>query len=99
MTLVTSVAGVQKGGERDIEFSSDDVIKIWNYEIYWDILNEQHLKGLLLPKISILGQIVSEILVPFCSDHSIQILLNLTRFLWLSELSQIKKRLHGVIRA
>ena len=33
------------------------------------------------PKISNLGQIVSEILTQLCSDDSIQILLNLTWFL------------------
>ena len=46
--LTKTDAGVQKEGERDIEFLSDDVIKsiFGNYKIYWDILNEQHLKGL-----------------------------------------------------
>ena len=57
MTLVTRVAGVQKEGERDIEFESDDVIKaiFGNYKIYWDILNEQHLKG--LQKLALWGEL------------------------------------------
>ena len=36
-----------------------------------------------LPETSIVGQIVLEILVPFRSDNSVQILLNLTRLLML----------------
>ena len=41
------------------------------------IIKEQHLKG-LLAKISIPGQLIAQL----CSDDSIRILLNLTRFLY-----------------
>ena len=39
-----------------------------------------------LPQTSIVEQIVSETLVPFCSDDSIQILLTLTQFLMLFQM-------------
>ena len=66
-----------------IEFYSDDVIKIKFFK-FWKLqfLREQHLKA-YLPKTSIVGQIVSEMLVQFYSGDSIQILLNLTWFLML----------------
>ena len=47
--------------------------------MFW---NNNILKAYLL-KTSIVGQIVSEVLVPFCSDDSMQIILNLARFLML----------------
>ena len=43
-------------------------------KIFW----KNNVQDVFLPKISILGQIVSEILAQLCSDDSIQILLNLT---------------------
>ena len=43
-------------------------------KIFW----KNNVQDAYLPKISILGQIVSEILAQLCSDDSIQILLNLT---------------------
>ena len=43
-------------------------------KIFW----KNNVQDAFLPKISILGQIVSEILAQLCSDDSIQILLNLT---------------------
>ena len=43
-------------------------------KIFW----KNNVQDTYLPKISILGQIVSEILALLCSDDSIQILLNLT---------------------
>ena len=43
-------------------------------KIFW----KNKVQDAYLPKISILGQIVSEILAQLCSDDSIQILLNLT---------------------
>ena len=43
-------------------------------KIFW----KNNVQDVYLPKISILGQIVSEILAQLCSDDSIQILLNLT---------------------
>ena len=49
-----------------------------------------------MPKTSVVGQIVSEILVPFCSDDSVQILLNLTQFLCY-ELSQTESNLEGFV--
>ena len=67
-----------------IEFYSDDVIKIKFFK-FWNLLEflkEQHLKA-YLPKTSIVGQIVSEMLVQFYSGDSIQILVNLTWFLML----------------
>ena len=47
--------------------------------IFW----KKHIQEAFLPKTSIVGQIVSEILAQLCSDDSIQILLNLTLFLML----------------
>ena len=44
------------------------------FRIFW---KEQHPRA-YLPKTSISGQIVSEILAQLCSDDAIQILLNLT---------------------
>ena len=43
-------------------------------KIFW----KNNVQDAYLPKISILGQIVSEILAQLCGDDSIQILLNLT---------------------
>ena len=43
-------------------------------KIFW----KNNVQDAYLPKISMLGQIVSEILAQLCSDDSIQILLNLT---------------------
>ena len=43
-------------------------------KIFW----KNNVQDAYLPKISISGQIVSEILAQLCSDDSIQILLNLT---------------------
>ena len=54
------------------EFYSDDVIKIKFFK-FWNLLEflkEQHLKA-YLPKTSIVGQIVSEMLVQFYSGDSI----------------------------
>ena len=67
-----------------IEFYSDDVIKIKFFK-FWNLLEflkERHLKA-YLPKTSIVGKIVPEMLVQFYSGDSIQILLNLTWFLML----------------
>ena len=47
----------------------------------WDLLGysqKSNIQEAYLPKTSISGQIVSEILAQLCSDDSIQILLNLT---------------------
>ena len=46
-------------------------------KLFW----KNNVQDAYLPKISYLGQIVSEILAQICSDDSIQILLNLTWFL------------------
>ena len=43
-------------------------------KIFW----KNNVQDAYLPKISILGQIISEILAQLCRDDSIQILLNLT---------------------
>ena len=43
-----------------------------------------------MPKTSILGQIVSEILAQLCSDDSIQILLNVTQFITLGTESNLE---------
>ena len=67
------------------QFLSDDIIKIkvlkvWLFVgIFW----KNNIWKAYLPKTSIVGQVVAEILVPFCSDDSIQIILNLTWFLML----------------
>ena len=50
-------------------------MKLWDLSGYSETSNIQEA---YLPKTSILGQIVSEILAQLCSDDSIQILLNLT---------------------
>ena len=42
--------------------------------IFW----KKNVQDAYLPKISISGQIVSQVLAQLCSDDSIQILLNLT---------------------
>ena len=47
--------------------------------IFW----KNNIQEAYLPKTSIVGQIVSEILAQLCSDDSIQILLNLIRFVML----------------
>ena len=47
--------------------------------IFW----KNNIQEAYLPKTSISGQIVSEILAQLCSDDSIQILLNLIRFVML----------------
>ena len=47
------------------------------------IFRKNNVQDAYSPKISNLGQIVSEILTQLCSDDSIQILLNLTWFLML----------------
>ena len=43
-----------------------------------DLSEKSNIQEAYLPKTSISGQIVSEILAQLCSDDSIQILLNLT---------------------
>ena len=48
-------------------------------KIFW----KNNIQEAYLPKTSISGQIVSEILAQLCSDDSIQILLNLIRFVML----------------
>ena len=50
-------------------------MKLWDLSEYSEKSNIQEA---YLPKTSISGQIVSEILAQLCSDDSIQILLNLT---------------------
>ena len=45
------------------------------------IFRKKNVQDAYSPKISNLGQIVSEILTQLCSDDSVQILLNLTWFL------------------
>ena len=50
-------------------------VKLWDLSGYSEMSNIQEA---YLPKTSISGQIVSEILAQLCSDDSIQILLNLT---------------------
>ena len=50
-------------------------VKLWDLSVYSEKSNIQEA---YLPKTSISGQIVSEILVQLCSDDSIQILQNLT---------------------
>ena len=47
--------------------------------IFW----KNNIQEAYLPKTSISGQILSEILAQLCSDDSIQILLNLTQFVML----------------
>ena len=47
--------------------------------IFW----KNNIQEAYLPKTSISGQIVSEILAQLCSDDSIQILLNLIQFVML----------------
>ena len=49
-----------------IEYESDDVIKwnFWNYGICQDVLKE-HVQEVYLPKMSISGQIVSEMLAGY----------------------------------
>ena len=71
------------GGSIDGDIGSDDnrvlqcdVIKKLN--LCQDILKEQHPQEAYLPKTSIVGQIVTEILAQLCSDDSIQIILSLT---------------------
>ena len=60
-----------------------DVIKNEICEImgFVKIFRKNNVQDAYSPKISNLGQIVSEILTQLCSDDSIQILLNLTWFL------------------
>ena len=50
-------------------------VKLWDLSGYSETSNIQEA---YLPKTSILGQIVAEILAQLCSDDSIQLLLNLT---------------------
>ena len=50
-------------------------VKLWDLSGHSEKSNTQEA---YLPKTSISGRIVSEILAQFCSDNSIQILLNLT---------------------
>ena len=55
----------------------------------WDLLEyseKSNIQEAYLPKTSISGQIVSEILAQLCSDDSIQILLNFTKGLDLSQI-------------
>ena len=52
-----------------------EFVKLWDLSGYSEKSNIQQA---YLPKTSISGQIVSEILAQICSDDSIQILLNLT---------------------
>ena len=51
------------------------IVKKWELSEY---LEKSNIQEGFLPKTSISGQIVSEILAELCSDDSIQILLNLT---------------------
>ena len=53
--------------------------------IFW----KNNIQEVYLPKTSISGQIVSEILAQLCSNDSIQILLNLTQFIALGSESNI----------
>ena len=53
--------------------------------IFW----KNNIQEAYLPKTSISGQIVSEILAQLCSNDSIQILLNLTQFIALGTESNI----------
>ena len=53
--------------------------------IFW----KNNIQEVYLPKTSISGQIVSEILAQLCSNDSIQILLNLTQFIALGTESNI----------
>ena len=53
--------------------------------IFW----KSNIQEVYLPKTSISGQIVSEILAQLCSNDSIQILLNLTQFIALGTESNI----------
>ena len=53
--------------------------------IFW----KNNIQEVYLPKTSISGQIVSEILAQLCSNDSIQILLNLTQFIALESESNI----------
>ena len=53
--------------------------------IFW----KNKIQEAYLPKTSISGQIVSEILAQLCSNDSIQILLNLTQFIALGTESNI----------
>ena len=56
----------------------DEICEIMGFvKIFW----KNNVQDSYSPKISKLGQIVSEILAQLCSDDSIQILLNLTWFL------------------
>ena len=50
-------------------------MKLWDLSGYSE---ESNIQEAYLPKTSILGQIVSEILAQLCSDDSIEIPLNLT---------------------
>ena len=59
-------------------------MKLWDLSGYSEKSNIQEP---YLPKTSISGRIVSEILAQLCSDDSIQILLNLTKRLDLSQIS------------
>ena len=53
-------------------------MKFWNYGICQDILKE-NVQEAYLPKMSISGQIVPEIVAQLCLENSIQTLLN---FFW-----------------
>ena len=53
--------------------------------IFW----KNNIQEVYLPKTSISGQIVSEILAQLCSNDSIQIFLNLTQFIALGSESNI----------
>ena len=58
--------------------SENEICEIMGFvKIFW----KNNVQDAYSPKISNLGQIVSEILAQLCSDDSIQILLNLTWFL------------------
>ena len=59
-------------------------MKLWDLSGYSEKSNIQQA---YLPKTSISGQIVSEILAQICSDDSIQILLNLT---WVKRLDLMR---------
>ena len=68
-------------------------MKLWDLSGYSDCKN--NIQEAYLPKTSILGQIVSEILAQLCSDDSIQILLNVTQFITLGTESNLEGFVSG----